>query len=63
MLAIYHSHPETGARLSQEDIRLALMPDIIYVILSLANPRKPDIKSFEVDAGVFTATPLEIVKG
>ena len=63
MLAIYHSHPETGARLSQEDVRLALTPDVIYVILSLANPGKPDIKAFEIEAGVVTATPVEIVKG
>ncbi len=53
----------TGPRPSQEDIRLALASDVIYAILSLANPRKPDIKSFEVEAGVVTATPLEIVKG
>ena len=29
MLAIYHSHPETPARLSAEDIRLALTPGVI----------------------------------
>ena len=63
MLAIYHSHPETGARPSQEDIRLALTPDVIYVILSLANPGRQDIKAFEIEAGVVTAVPLEIVKG
>ena len=28
MLAIYHSHPETPARPSAEDIRLALIPDV-----------------------------------
>ena len=28
MLAIYHSHPETPARPSAEDIRLALTPDV-----------------------------------
>ncbi len=35
MLAIYHSHPETPARPSAEDIRLALTPDVIYVIVSI----------------------------
>ena len=63
MLAIYHSHPETGTRPSQEDIRLAVTPDVIYVILSLANPGEPDIKAFEIEAGVVTAAPVEIVKG
>ncbi|MBC8481068.1 MAG: M67 family metallopeptidase, partial [Planctomycetes bacterium] len=41
MLAIYHSHPESPARPSAEDIRLALTPDVIYVIVSLANS-EPD---------------------
>ncbi len=63
MLAIYHSHPETGARPSQEDIRLAVTPDVIYVILSLANPSEPDIKAFEIETDVVTAVPVEIVKG
>src|SRR5512137_1907582 len=36
MLAIYHSHPETPARPSAEDIRLALTPDVSSVIISLA---------------------------
>src|SRR5512147_1774792 len=33
MLAIYHSHPETPARPSQEDIRLALTSGVSYVII------------------------------
>ena len=37
MLAIYHSHPETPARPSAVDIRLALTPNVIYVIVSLQN--------------------------
>lgn len=36
MLAIYHSHPETPARPSEEDIRLALTPDVVYIIISVA---------------------------
>jgi len=35
MLAIYHSHPETPARPSKEDIRLAYDSDISYLIISL----------------------------
>lgn len=63
MLAIYHSHPETPARPSQEDIRLALTPDVKYVILSLAEFGKPDIKAFVIEQNIVTSTPLEIVKG
>jgi proteasome lid subunit RPN8/RPN11 len=35
LMAVYHTHPSSPARMSQEDIRLANDPDIIYVIYSL----------------------------
>lgn len=59
MLAIYHSHPETPARPSEEDIRLALTPDVSYIIISLAEPDKPDAKSFKIPNG--TVEPEEIM--
>jgi proteasome lid subunit RPN8/RPN11 len=51
MLAIYHSHPETPARPSVEDIRLALTPDVSHVIVSLAG-EMPEVKSFRIEGGV-----------
>jgi len=46
-VAVYHSHPETPARPSKEDIKLAYDPDISYVIISLAESI-PVIKSFKI---------------
>lgn len=43
--AVYHTHPETGAYPSTEDIKLAYDPDLSYVIVSLAGS-KPTIHSF-----------------
>jgi len=51
MLAVYHSHPESPARPSEEDIRLALTPDVSYVIISLADAAVPDIKSYKISSG------------
>ena len=51
MAVIYHSHPETPARPSEEDIRLALTPDVSYVIVSLAEPENPVLKSFKIADG------------
>lgn len=51
MLAIYHSHPETPARPSEEDIKLALTPDVSYLIISLADVSAPEIKSYKIAAG------------
>lgn len=35
LLAVYHSHPESPARLSEEDIKLFNDPDPVYIIVSL----------------------------
>jgi proteasome lid subunit RPN8/RPN11 len=51
MLAIYHSHPESPARPSTEDIRLALTPNVSYVIVSLEEANNPVLKSFRIAAG------------
>jgi proteasome lid subunit RPN8/RPN11 len=50
ILANYHSHPETPARPSIEDIRLAYDPDIYYFIVSLSTG-KPDVKAFRITNG------------
>ena len=51
--AVYHSHPETPARPSEEDIALAYDPKISYVIVSLAE-EKPYAKSFKITKGEVT---------
>ena len=62
MMAIYHSHPETPARPSAEDIRLALTPDMIYVIVSLQNAEAPDAKGFLINDGNVTEVPVKIME-
>lgn len=47
--AVYHSHPASPARMSDEDLRLAADPALSYVIVSLA-AAEPVVKSFRVDA-------------
>jgi proteasome lid subunit RPN8/RPN11 len=59
MLAIYHSHPETPARPSEEDIRLALTPDVVYIIISVAEPT-PVIKGFYIEDNNVTEVHLTI---
>ena len=63
MLAIYHSHPETSARPSDEDIRLALTPDVIYVILSLRDRGSPAVKGFLIEDGSVSEVPVTITEG
>ena len=60
MQAIYHSHPETPARPSPEDIKLALTPQVSHIIISLADPDHPDVKSFKIENGVVEAELINI---
>ncbi len=61
MLAIYHSHPETPARPSKEDIRLALTPDVSYLIISLANADKPEVNSYKISAGNVQIEAIKVI--
>ena len=60
-VAIYHSHPESPARPSEEDIRLALTPGVSYIIVSLQDADHPVIRSFKISDGV--VTPEDVVIG
>lgn len=62
MLAIYHSHPQTPASPSDEDIRLALTLNVVYVIASLQDPNNPAVKGFVIKDGEITEVPVNIVK-
>ena len=58
--AVYHSHPATPARPSQEDIKLAYDPNISYVIASLADGGE-DVKSFKIKNAQVTPEDIEII--
>jgi len=62
MLAIYHSHPESPARPSEEDIRLALTPGVVYVIVSLL-AETPVVKGFLIDNDSVTEVPVSVEEG
>lgn len=59
LAAIYHSHPETPARPSVEDIKLAYDPDTSYVIISLADGVET-VKSFKIREGIVEKEDIEI---
>ncbi len=58
--AVYHSHPASPARPSEEDIRLAHDPGISYVIVSLLNG-EDRMKSFRIADGTAATEEMEVV--
>ena len=60
--AVYHSHPETSAYPSAEDIRLAYDPALSYVIVSLADS-PPCINSFIIRNDKVFPEGIEIIAG
>jgi len=58
--AVYHSHPASPARPSEEDIKLAHDPEISYVIVSLLEGRET-VRSFSIRGQLVTAEDIEIV--
>ena len=60
LAAVYHSHPETPARPSVEDIRLAYDPDIIYVIVSLMAGVTP-VLAYKINNGKVVAVDLKVL--
>jgi len=58
MAAIYHSHPESPARPSREDIRLALTPNVCHLIISLQDKDAPVVRAFRISEG--SVHPVQI---
>jgi proteasome lid subunit RPN8/RPN11 len=59
-LGNFHSHPETPARPSAEDIRLAFDSSASYLILSLAET-EPVLRAFRIANGQALTESIEIV--
>ncbi len=60
LYAVYHSHPQSPARPSAEDIRLAYDPEISYVIISLQNGNDT-VASFKIKNGTVTEDTVTII--
>jgi [CysO sulfur-carrier protein]-S-L-cysteine hydrolase len=48
LLAIYHSHTRSAAYPSHTDVELAFFPDTLYLIVSLADRERPEIRAFRI---------------
>jgi proteasome lid subunit RPN8/RPN11 len=46
--AIYHSHTRSPAYPSQTDVNLAFYPDALYMIVSLQDLERPELRAFRI---------------
>jgi proteasome lid subunit RPN8/RPN11 len=53
LLGIYHSHPKGPLEPSGMDMQLAFHPDVLYVIISLADAPHPEFGAYRLEAGEF----------
>ncbi len=61
VVGIWHSHPASPARMSDEDLRLAYTPGVAYVILSLCpGPDRAALCAYSVNAGKPSDIPVEV---
>lgn len=58
--AIYHSHTRSAPYPSQTDVNLAFYPDAAYVIVSVTEPEKPEVRAFTIRDGEIEERELVI---
>ncbi|MBI3324305.1 MAG: M67 family metallopeptidase [Candidatus Omnitrophica bacterium] len=61
MLAIYHSHTASDAYPSPVDVRLAVYPDVAYVLVSLKRPDQPAVHSYRIIDGQISQDDLQVL--
>jgi proteasome lid subunit RPN8/RPN11 len=58
LVAIYHSHPESAAYPSATDVELAFWPDAVFLICSLVDRDRPEIRGFRIRDGAIQEMTL-----
>jgi proteasome lid subunit RPN8/RPN11 len=59
-VVIYHSHTATVAYPSRTDISYASEPEAHYVLVSTADPARPEFRSFRILDGVVTEEDVAV---
>jgi proteasome lid subunit RPN8/RPN11 len=51
LVGIFHSHPQGPARPSNRDLERAFYPEAVHIIVSLAEPERPQVACFRIIDG------------
>ncbi|MEZ0536338.1 M67 family metallopeptidase [Caldicellulosiruptoraceae bacterium PP1] len=63
LLGNFHSHPNSDAIPSKEDIRLAFDSNLSYLIVSLKNEKQPILKGYKIENSSTFEEEIQIVEG
>lgn len=61
LLAIYHSHPNSGPTPSARDVEQANYPEAVQIIISFEEPAGPKFGAFQIVDGRFSPITLTVV--
>lgn len=61
LFAIYHTHTHSEAYPSDTDRKQAFYPDAYYMVLSLSDRERPDLRAFTIMDGEVTEEELKVV--
>ena len=60
LYAIYHSHPESSASPSSEDLRQASYPDALHIIISMSTKGTLQLRGFRLKADTTAAVDITV---
>jgi proteasome lid subunit RPN8/RPN11 len=60
LLGIFHSHTRSAARPSQTDVTYAYYPDTLYIIASLSDPERVDVRAYRIVDGQVSEEPIKV---
>jgi [CysO sulfur-carrier protein]-S-L-cysteine hydrolase len=61
LIAIFHSHPHGPGEPSKSDIERAYYPEVAHVIVSLAQPERPQALAFRIIGGEVLPVELHVI--
>lgn len=60
LAGVFHSHTHTAAEPSRTDVARALEPDWAYLLVSLQDPERPEVRGFWIRDGKIDEEPLVV---
>ena len=63
VLAVYCGRPDAPARPTEGDLTLTFPPNAVFLILSLLNRWKPELRGFQIHEGQAVEIPVTVFNG